>query len=350
MDARLADHVVRFAVRAALGASRRLSGASLPRNDRGEELDSHASALLQLAARTPPLSSQPTGRARLEADAYTRILDVPYVPLASVRDRTIDGPHGSIPLRIYTPVEHARALPMLVYFHGGGFVIGSLDSHDRMLRRLSKQAGVVVVAVDYRLSPEHRFPIPVDDVLAATRWAFANASALGVDPKRVAIGGDSAGGNLAAVTCLALRDARRSDPGAPLPRMQMLVYPATDLRRVSESHRTLGHGYLLTSELIEWFMSRYLRSKADELDPRGSPLLASDHRDLPAAWIAIAGFDPLRDEGEAYADKLRASGVRVDVAYAPSLIHGFFTMGGVLRRAAEVVDAGARALAAGLSS
>lgn len=134
-----------------------------------------------------------------------------------------------------------------------------------------------------------------------------------------------------------------------MPRMQLLVYPATDLRRGSASHRALGHGYVLTSDLITWFMDRYLRSKADELDPRGSPLLASDHRELPPAWITIAGFDPLRDECEQYAEKLRASGVQVDIAYEPSLIHGFITMGGVIPRAAEAVDAAARALVAGLS-
>lgn len=342
------DHAVRLAARAALGTLRRIGSGALPRNDRGETLDAHTWALLRAARHTPPLAGQPTGKARSEFESSASLLDVPVVSLPRVTDRTIPGPHGDIAIRVYSPSESARALPMLVYFHGGGFVIGSLDSHDHVLRRLARHAGVVVVSIDYRLAPEHRFPVPVEDALAGARWCFEHAASLGADPTRVAIGGDSAGGNLTAVVCLALRDAHRADPRAPMPRLQLLVYPATDLRRQSASHRTLGEGYLLTGELIAWFMDRYLRSKADELDPHGSPLLAADHRDLPPAWVTIAGFDPLRDEGEQYVEKLRASGVRVEVAYEPSLIHGFFTMGGVIPRAAEVVDAAARALVAAL--
>lgn len=341
---------IRYGARAALGVSQRASSGQLPKNDRGETLDAHTASIVRLVARMPPLSSQPTGKARADAEGYTRLTDVPFEPLPRVTERRIEGPHGAIPLRVYVPTERARALPMLVYLHGGGFVIGSLDSVDHVLRRLAKRAGVVVVSVDYRLAPEHRFPIPYEDALAATEWALANATSLGADPARVAIGGDSAGGNLSASVALALRDRRRRDPQARMLRMQLLVYPATDLQRLSASHRTLGEGYLLTSELIAWFMDRYLRSKADELDPRGSPLLASDHRELPATWITIAGFDPLRDEGEAYAAKLRASGVRVELRYEPSLIHGFFTMGGLIPQARECVDAAARALAAGLAS
>jgi acetyl esterase len=346
----MSTRVVRFAARAALGAGRRLTLEPPPRNDRGEALDAHTFALIRAAAMTPALASRPTGTARLESDAYTRLLDVPFVALPRVTERNIDGPHGTISVRLYVPHERTRGLPMLVYFHGGGFVIGSLHSHDHVVRRIAKHAGVIVLAVDYRLGPEHRFPAAVDDCLAATRWAFANAESLGADPARVAVGGDSAGGNLAAVVALALRDAWRIDPRAPMPRMQLLVYPATDLRRTTASHRTLGEGYLLTRDLIAWFMDRYLNGKHDELDPRGSPLLAADHRDLPPAWMTVAGFDPLRDEGEAYAAKLREAGVHVDLVYERSLIHGFFTMGGVVPRAAEVVDAAARALAAGLAT
>jgi acetyl esterase len=341
----LSDEALHLGTRALIGATRRLRGAPLQRNDRGEELDGHAAALIQVAERIPRLSAQPTGRARLASDTNSRLVDVPFVAVPRVSDRMIAGPYGDIAIRVYVPLDGPRALPMLVYFHGGGFVIGSLASHDRVLRRLCKHAGVIVVAVDYRLAPEHRFPAAVDDCLAATRWAIANASSLGADGARVAIGGDSAGGSLAATICLAMRVAK----DAQRARMQMLVYPATDLRRISESHRTLGHGYLLTSELISWFMDRYLRSKADELDWRGSPLLATHHGDLPPAWITVAGFDPLRDEGEQYAAKLREAGVRVEMQYESSLIHGFFTMGGVIPRAVEVVDTAARALVAGLS-
>jgi acetyl esterase len=344
-----AESAMQTVARGGLALSRRFYTDALPKNDRGETLDAHIAAIIRLAARRPPLSSYPVGRARIEMDGANRMTDVPYVALPRVTDRTIDGPHGAIPIRVYTPNERARDQPMLVWFHGGGFVIGSLDGYDRLLRHLAHRAGVVVVSVDYRLGPEHRFPIPFEDSVAAAQWALANASSLGVDPHRVALGGDSAGGSLTASVSLALRDAHRRDPKSPMPRMQLLVYPATDVRRGSASHRTLGEGYLLTRELIAWFMERYLRSKADELDWRASPLLASDHGDLPAAWITVAGFDPLRDEGEQYAEKLRASGGRVEMRYEPSLIHGFFTMGGLVPAAAECVDAAARALSAGLA-
>lgn len=301
-------------------------------------------AVVRAAARLPPLERQTTARARAGMDAYSALTAVAFEPMAHVVDRTIDGPHGAIAIRVYVPVESPRPLPILVYLHGGGFVIGSLASHDRVVRRLAARARAIVVAVDYRLSPEHRFPIPFEDALAATKWVLASARLLGGDPERVAIGGDSAGGNLSAGVCLALRDEARRAPSTLLPRLQLLVYPATDLRRQSASHRLLGEGYLLSHELIEWFMARYLRSKDDELDPRGSPLLAADHRDLPPAWITIAGFDPLRDEGEAYAAKLRESGVPIELRYEPGMIHGFFTMGGVVPRAADVVDDAARAI------
>jgi len=346
----LRSDAVRLAARAVLGASRRVHSGPLPINDRGEALDAHVAALIRLAAGRPPLSSLPTGRARAEMDGFMRMTDVPRVAIPRVTDRRIDGPHGAIPIRVYVPNERAQRQPMLVWFHGGGFVIGSLDGYDRVLRHLCRHAGVVVVSVDYRLSPEARFPVAFEDSLAAARWAFASAPSLGADPSRIALGGDSAGGNLAASVAIALRDEHRRDPRAPMPRMQLLVYPATDLRRQFASHRTLGEGYLLTRDMIAWFMERYLRSKDDERDPRASPLLAADHRDLPPAWITVAGFDPLRDEGEAYAEALRASGGRVEMRYEPSLIHGFFTMGGLIPRAAECVDAAARALAAGLAT
>lgn len=344
----LRDEALRLGARALLSATR--PRGALPRNDRGDVLDAHTAALVRAAAHQPPLSRQPVGKARAAFEATAHMLDVPFVALPRVVDRTIDGPHGEIRVRHYVPSELARALPMLVYLHGGGFVIGSLDSHDRVLRRIAKQAGAVVLAVDYRLGPEHRFPAAFDDSLHAVRWALANARALGADPERVAVGGDSAGGNLSAAVCLALRDERRTDPRAPMPRLQLLVYPATDLRRVSESHRTLGRGYVLDADLIGWFMDRYLRTADDASDWRASPLLAADHRDLPPAWIVVAGFDPLRDEGEAYAERLRASGVRVELVHENALIHGFLGMGGVLPRAREAVDGAARALVRGLAT
>ena len=255
--------------------------------------------------------------------------------VASVRELQADGPAGPIPLRGYRPAGSAAdaRLPVLVYYHGGGWVIGDLDTHDVLCRELCNQSGCAVVAVDYRLAPEHRFPAAVDDAIAAARWVRANAGALKVDPGRMAVGGDSAGGNLAAVVALAARDAG----DLPLA-FQLLVYPATDQRRGWPSHTSNGQGYLLTRDSIGYYHDHYLPEPAQDLDWRASPLLAADHGRLPPALVLTAGYDPLRDEGLQYAHKLSAAGSRATLVNFERQIHGFITMGRVLDEANAAVQ------------
>jgi acetyl esterase len=253
---------------------------------------------------------------------------------------------GEVPLRLYRPQPGqgagegaSDALPVLVYFHGGGWTIGDLDTHDVLCRQLAEASGGVVVAVDYRLGPEHRFPAAVDDCVEATRWVRAQAAALGVDASRLAVGGDSAGGNLAAVVCLALRDA-----GEPLPGFQLLIYPATDMRAQAPSHTTNGQGYLLTRDSVAYYRGHYLADPAQWIDWRASPLLAADHRGLPPALVLTAGYDPLRDEGLQYADALSSAGVPAQYVCFERQIHGFITMGRVLEEANTAVELCAAAL------
>ena len=262
-------------------------------------------------------------------------------PIGSVRDLAAPGPHGPIPLRLVRPagVADAVALPLLVYFHGGGWVIGDLDTHDVACRTLAASAGIAVLAVDYRLAPEHRFPAAVDDCIAAVRFARAEAAALGADAARIAVGGDSAGGNLAAVVCLALRDA-----GEPLPAFQLLIYPATDMRAVAPSHTANGQGYMLTADSIAYYRGHYMPDAAEWADWRASPLLAADHAHLPPALVLTAGFDPLRDEGRQYADALSGAGVACQYICFERQIHGFVTMGRVIDEANTALDLCATAL------
>ena len=248
---------------------------------------------------------------------------------------------GPVALRAYRPLgaEKGDRLPALVYFHGGGWVIGDLDTHDALCRQLANAAGCAVFSVDYRLAPEHPFPEAVDDCIAATRFVFQEAAALSVDTSRVAVGGDSAGGNLAAVVALQARDA-----GAPRLAFQLLIYPATDQRCGFASHQKNGKGYLLTRESIDFFRGCYLREARDWADWRASPLLAKDHSALPPALVLTAGYDPLVDEGRAYAEKLRGAGVRVDYREYPDMVHGFILFGGALDTANAAVAECAAAL------
>ncbi|MDQ0588042.1 alpha/beta hydrolase [Variovorax paradoxus] len=255
-------------------------------------------------------------------------------PVAEVRDLKADGPHGTIPVRLYRPLgSTARAaLPVLVYFHGGGWVIGDLDTHDVLCRSLANGAGCAVVSIDYRMGPEHRFPAAVDDVLAATRWVRREAAALGLDASRLAVGGDSAGGNLAAVAAIAARDA------GDLPiAFQLLIYPATDMRRGHPSHQANGQGYLLTRDTMAYFHDHYIDDARHDLDWRASPLLHADLSGLPPALVLTAGYDPLRDEGMAYAEALTAAGNRAAYVCFERQIHGFITMGKVLDEADTAV-------------
>jgi acetyl esterase len=244
-------------------------------------------------------------------------------------------------VRVYRPAGSTKAdvLPALVFYHGGGWVIGDLDTHDVVCRELSNGARCAVFSVEYRLAPEAPFPAAVHDSIAATRYVMDNAAALGIDSKRIAVGGDSAGGNLAAVVCL---DAR--DKGQAAPCFQLLIYPATDQRAGFASHERNAEGYLLTRKVMDYFRGHYLPHAADWLDWRASPLLANTLAGLPPAYVLTAGYDPLVDEGRAYAERLSSSGVKAEYRDYPDMVHGFLLMGGVLDTAREAVTACCAAL------
>jgi acetyl esterase len=306
-------------------------------------LDPQAAAVLERAARAnlPPYSQIGAPAAR-ELYRETRGKLAPAPPeVAQVENLRADGPAGAIPVRLYralgAPPE--ERLPVLVYFHGGGWTIGDLDTHDVVCRELANLARCAVVSVDYRLAPEHKFPAAVDDALAATGWVVRMADALGLDGARVAVGGDSGGGTLAAVVALAFRDA-----GGPPLAMQVLIYPATDLAADAPSHLEFAEGYLLTREAVLWFTGNYLRGPEDAADWRASPLKAPDLSRLPRAYILTAGFDPLLDEGRAYAERLHAAGVPVTYECFEGMIHGFVTMGGVIAAAHHALYRAATAL------
>ncbi|MBF6558912.1 MAG: alpha/beta hydrolase [Candidatus Binataceae bacterium] len=252
--------------------------------------------------------------------------------VAKVEDRRISGPTGEIPVRIYTP---AGAAPKgaLVYFHGGGWVIGDIATHDDLCRSLAKGGGCVVVSVDYRLAPEHKFPAAPDDCYAATKWVAANAAALGVDAQRIAVGGDSAGGNLAAVVAQMARDK-----GGPAIAFQLLYYPATDWSKESASQREFTQdGYILSRGDMVWFYDHYMVSDKDRTNPYFSPACAKSLAGLPPALVLTASIDPLRDEGEAYAEALKRAGVAVKAERYDGVCHGFLMMAGKLDAAKRAI-------------
>ena len=258
--------------------------------------------------------------------------------IARVENRTVPGPAGQIPVRIYTPVGTAP-FPVLVYFHGGGWVIGNLDTHDGICRSLANRVGCLVVSVDYRLAPEHPFPAAPEDCYAATRWLAEHAGSLGGDKGRIAVGGDSAGGNLAAVVALMARDR-----GGPKLAFQLLVYPATDTDFETRSYRENSEGYFLTRADMVWFWNHYAPRDEDRRNPYAAPLRAASLRGLPPALVITAEFDPLCDDGNAYAARLREDGVPVRLSQQDGLIHGFFQMGAVIDRGRASVDEASRAL------
>ena len=264
----------------------------------------------------------------------------PTAELAAVVDRRCPGRFCEIPVRIYRPRSGGDgALPALVFYHGGGWVLGDLDTHDHLCRHLAHAAGACVVAVDYRLAPEHKYPAALEDAVAAARWIAANGHELGIDGTRLALGGDSAGGNLAAAAALVLRDE-----GGPAIRLQLLFYPALDFTADNTSLAEFASGYLLTRAAIEKFADWYLPDRATRAEPLASPQRAAHHRELPAAFIMTAEFDPLRDEGAAYAETLRRAGVPVDYRCYPGMLHGFARMGGRIDLALNALDDAAAAL------
>lgn len=248
------------------------------------------------------------------------LLDGPQIPVHEVQNRTIEGREGTIPIRIFRP-SAAENLPVLVFFHGGGFVIGTLDTHDNVCRRLCRDNQAVVVSVDYRLAPEHKYPAPTNDCYDATVWTSKNCASFGGDPARLAVMGDSAGGNLATVVALKARDLN-----GPKISFQVLIYPSTDARLSHPSIKGNGKGYLLTEEMLNWFVEQYTSSEEQKYDPYMSPFLAEDLSNMPPTLIQVAEYDPLRDEGKAYAQRLIDAGNKVFLTEYKGLFHTFFTM------------------------
>ncbi len=307
--------------------------------NRSERLDPEVRALLAMMDEqgAPPLESQDPIEARNSRMEPMKLLGGEPEALGYVEDLSIAGPGGDVPVRVYAS-ESGGLRPALIYFHGGGFVFGNLDTHDAVCRALAKESGAVVISVDYRLSPEHKFPAAVEDAHAVTVWVAAHSERLGIDARRIAVGGDSAGGNLATVVAMRCRDA-----GGPALAAQVLLYPVTDFSSFETgSHLELGEGYFLTRAAMEWFSRHYLASPELARHPHASPLLAPDLSRLPPALVVTAEFDPLRDEGEAYAKRLRQAGVPVIVTRYPGMIHGFVSMRGVLAGGRRAIEEAAR--------
>lgn len=300
----------------------------------GQTLEPEVALLLRIGRGLGGIAPGSVRRTRLSQNFAAKISGGP-TERAGARDVSVPGAHRPLSARFY-PSSEPKA-PLLVYFHGGGFVFGNLDTHDAPCRILREHGALNVLACTYRLAPEHRFPAAVDDARAAFAWASANAEALGADPARVGVGGDSAGGNLSAVVCqLAARE------GGPAPAFQALIYPAMDGRSTWRSSALFSDGFYLTRDAIDWFYEVYAGPDEARSDPRVNPLAAPDLAGLAPALVVTAGFDPLRDEGEAYAERLRAAGVPVAVERFGSLPHGFFCMSGVSpkSRAAAIEIAG----------
>jgi acetyl esterase len=316
----------------------RLSGRPPVRVD-GQALEPEVQLTLMLLERQgdPPWETLSPEQARALVRRQSAVAGGPAPRIGSHRELSVDGAEGPLRARLYECQEPGGPHPLMVFFHGGGFVLGDLDTHDSACRLLCLHAGAHVLSVEYRLAPEHPFPAGLEDARAATRWAFEHAERLGADPERIAVAGDSAGANLATVVCLLA-----TTEGDRVPAFQLLIYPTTDASRRRESHELFGEGYFLTVGEIDWFGDHYAAGH-DDTDPRISPLLAEDLSAMPPALVVTAGFDPLRDEGEAYAAALKEAGVPVALRRFSGLIHGFINATGVSRvsRDALVEVAGA---------
>lgn len=310
-------------------------------------LNPHARVVLEhmAASGAPTIDQLAPAEARALAQQAFLSMQGPKPEVASVTDHQIDGAGGTMPLRVYRPKgsQADEVLPVCLYFHGGGFVIGDIPIYDNLCRILANAARCAVVLVEYRLAPDARFPAAVDDCWATTQWVVAQAGKLKIDPQRMAVAGDSAGGNLAAVVALMARDA-----GTPKLRYQLLIYPVVQIGE-TESIKRNADGYFLTAKLMQYFVGHYIGDNAAApQDWRLAPLLADSHKELPPASILVCGFDPLHDDGVAYAAKLREAGVDVKFTSVPDQIHGFVNMDGAIPAATPAIEALAREMAEAL--
>ena len=299
-------------------------------------LDPHVKALLAMlvAAGRPKIWQLTPAEARKNYIALALAADAKNVPIGGIENGEWPSPAGPLSYRIYTPIGSvAGPLPGIVYFHGGGWVMGNIDTQDGMCRLLANASGCRLVSVDYRLAPEHMFPAAIEDGVAAVNWVEGEAARLGIDPVRIAVAGDSAGGNIAAVVCQSVKQI-----GGTKIALQVLFCPATDALRDTELSRAFAEGYFLESEGLRWFSKQTYPPDVDLRDPRISPLHAGDLAGLPPAHIHVAAFDPLRDEGKAYADRLRQSGVEVRYTCHDGMIHHFYALAGAIPYAFTAIE------------
>lgn len=326
-------------------AQRRLGGR--PIEIEGARLDPEVRLFLRLLGLDPrpSLEELSVAEARRRTLEEARVFGGRRIRMAAVGDLGLRGADGALRGRFYIPRGVGEGGPLLVYFHGGGWVVGGLDTHDQACRFLARAAGMRLLSVAYRRAPEHRFPAAVDDALAAFRWAVGEAAALGVDPRRVGVAGDSAGGNLtASLSQLA------SAEGGLAPRFQAMIYPVCDLSRKRPSYELFSEGFFLTEAQMDWYREHYLGSAGDATDPRSSPLLAEDLSRVPPTYVCVANFDPLRDEGIAYAERLRAAGVPTTLHVHPGLVHGFANAPLISRSARSAMLQVAAAVRGGLAA
>jgi acetyl esterase/lipase len=307
-------------------------------------LDPQVKMLLEgmAAAGGTPISEMSPVEARA---MYEAMKDPLEVPIGKVDDQLIPGPGGDIAARLYTPVAGGGgALPVLVYFHGGGWVIGNLETHDALCRTLANESGCKVMAVDYRMAPEHKCPAAAEDAYAAVQWVERHGASVGIDVNAIGVGGDSAGGNLAAVVCQLAIERK-----GPTIRHQLLLYPVTDTDTNTGSYQSFGEGFFLEKATMEWFLDHYAGDVFDRTSPVIAPLRAKSLKRLPKAYVVTAGHDVLRDEGKAYADAMGAAGVDVTYIDYPEMIHGFFNLQAMVEASQPAVVKAAKAVGAALA-
>ena len=342
---RISGRLFRVAMRLPRSMQKLLAGGTISVD--GAALEPEAQLALRLMALQPepPVGSLSVAEERRQTARLSASVAGPPTPMARVRDLMIQGAVYALPARLYAPEGAAATSPLVIYYHGGGWVLCDLNTHDGVCRLLAQQASVRVLSVNYRLAPEHRHPAAVDDAYATFLSVVTDAVNLGADPARIAVAGDSAGGHLAAVVC---QDAVAA--GGPVPAYQVLLYPATDLSSRSPSYDLFRDGFFLTAEKMEWFIDHYLRRPEDAFDPRASPLRAKDLSGLPPAYVATAGFDVLRDEGEAYARRMADAGVEVSLRRFRGLVHGFANTATIGRAARAAMVEVSQAIATALGT